>query len=107
MAENFTYKRQTLALEAIAKAADIINGVNRLNEIKAEVAESGGGFADDDFSATPAVSYQTSPYALAHLNAWKMNNLVNQVAPGLIAALDSTLEGSFVTYEMILLAVKK
>lgn len=102
MAENYLYKRQNLAVEVVERAGAIINAINRLNEIKKEIAESGGGFEDTDFEgAMPGVP------SLVHVNAWKMDNLINAVAPGLKASLSTTLEGSPVTYEMILLAVKR
>lgn len=98
MPENYTAKRQDLAVEAAQNAKAIMDAIWRLAQIKLTVAESGGGFDDADCTGT-----------LAYLNAWKLNNLVNTVGPALATAvaghLDPNDAGS-ATLESILLAVR-
>lgn len=97
MAEDYTAKRRDLATKAIEAATRAVEAIQYLANVGPELAQTGGGFEDSDFEGT----------ALAHVNAWKMNNLVNVVAVGLRAASDTPLPGSDVTFKEILLAVKR
>lgn len=98
MAEVYIDQRRDLASRAVDAATDIVRGVQTLVNLGPELAQKGGGFADEDFAGTN----------LAYLNAWKLNNLVNIVAPALQAVSQMPIaEGASVTHRDILYAVKR
>jgi hypothetical protein len=90
MAEDFKPKRQSQAVRMVAAAGQILEAVAVLEDVRRTVAESGGGFQDDDFVPDP--KWGSPSTSLVHLNEWTANTLVNIVGPELQAALDGHLE---------------
>jgi hypothetical protein len=98
MPEDYTSKRRDLATKAIDAATMIVNGTRLLVSMGPELAQAGGGFSDDDFNGT----------AMSHVNAYKMDILINVVAPALQRAADQTIApDSSIKHVDILLAVKR
>lgn len=109
MAENYTNKRRGLASEAVKAVDRLLEAVWELDQIRQITVESGGGFVDADVEVDVndnAVIW--NGIYLSHLNAWKLNVLLNIVVPGLVAGLEDHLEDNpeAATYKQILLAVK-
>jgi hypothetical protein len=96
MAEDYTVKRRDMATRAVTAATQLIDAVNLLVNLGPKLAQSGGGFEDADFEGT----------GLSHLNSWKMNTLVNVVAPALVVAAATPLDTeTAMTHKDVLLAV--
>lgn len=97
MAEDYTAKRRDMATRAVDRTTQLVDSIRALQGLRADLTEVGGGFEDSDFEGTN----------LGHLNAWKLNTLLNTVVPALDGAADLPIDEGGVTARSILLAVKR
>jgi hypothetical protein len=103
MAEDYKVKRQDMVTRIVELDTALVNAIRGLKGMKEDLPEVGGGFEDADL-----LDGQGRPLSsLSHLNAWKLNTLLNVVVPALDAAADQPIGSNGVTARSILLAVKR
>lgn len=102
---DYTDKRRALAAEMGQIARRVLVDVDRLGQIREEIAECGGGFVNADFENENTVPTT----GLEYLGEWEANTFVTIVAPALDAALDGHLQGNAeaATLRQIILKVKQ
>lgn len=79
MAQDFTRKRRNIAITVVNSVDAIMGGLSALQKAQLDLAQSGGGFEDSDFTGTE----------FEYLVAYTPNVLLNISLPAVLEAFQT------------------